>query len=100
MDYPVVASRCGYEPAGFSASFGSGACECASVCRAERYCSCVDDHLSCSVSDTEARVIATVVAMGPSGVSGTPRGRDLAEKLSLKIFFYFGGFRFPVKNHE
>ncbi|WP_449369325.1 DUF7940 domain-containing protein [Vibrio cortegadensis] len=24
----------------------------ASVCRAERYCSCVDDHLSCSFSDT------------------------------------------------
>ncbi|UVD31995.1 hypothetical protein [Vibrio phage vB_Va_Val-yong3] len=29
-------------------------------------------------------MIATVVAMGPSGVSGTPRGRDLAEYFSLK----------------
>lgn len=60
MDHPVVAGRCGYEPAGFSAPFGSGTYECASVCIAERHCSCVDDHLSRSVSDTEARVIATV----------------------------------------
>ncbi|CAL9961240.1 hypothetical protein VPHK290_0064 [Vibrio phage K290] len=30
--------------------------------------------------------------MGPSGASGTPRGHDLAENLSLLNFFRFSGF--------